>query len=142
MTKYRVYGLNLIAIIFHRYRILLEWQLDAAQVDYRDDWEEWGWMNSIVRECQDNGKGTALNDTMLDCVVEKFIHLEINLGHFSFRLTDQNSSACLYEATALTQCSKHYSSGSDPIRVSLESLIANMKVIGAVDGKYIYNTFK
>ncbi|XP_043279967.1 uncharacterized protein [Venturia canescens] len=125
------------------YRILLEWQLDSARVDYRDDWEEWGWMNSIVRECQDSGKATALNDTMLDCVVTKFLHMEIDHGHFAASSIEQSDKTCLSEGTALVRCSKNNApAGSDPMRLSLESLVATMPFLSRAGGKYIYNHFK
>lgn len=56
-----------------RYRARLTWQLENQKVEMSDVWEDWNWMNSMIKDCVESGRGELPSDRVLDCVVEKLL---------------------------------------------------------------------
>ncbi|XP_076641040.1 uncharacterized protein LOC143352440 [Halictus rubicundus] len=55
------------------YRAHLIWQLDNQKVKYREEWEDWAWMNTLIKECVESRRGEIPQDTVLDCVVGELL---------------------------------------------------------------------
>lgn len=68
---------------------------------YSEDWEDWGWMNVVIKECAESGYGEIPKDTVLDCIVEKL--LDYTYQVFSTRMIQQNIE-CSMKARQLVRC--------------------------------------
>ncbi|KAG5311333.1 GPV protein, partial [Acromyrmex insinuator] len=55
------------------YRARLTWQLENQKVEILDMWEDWNWMNVMIKDCIESGRGELPSDKVLDCVVEKLL---------------------------------------------------------------------
>ncbi|XP_011691712.1 PREDICTED: TLR4 interactor with leucine rich repeats-like [Wasmannia auropunctata] len=55
------------------YRARLIWQLENQKVEISDVWEDWNWMNVVIKDCVESGRGELPSDRVLDCVVEKLL---------------------------------------------------------------------
>lgn len=83
------------------YRARLTWQLENQKVDAPDVWEDWNWMNVVIKNCVENGRGELPSDKVLDCVVEKL--LTFTYGTFSVQ--ERSSTAgCNEQARRLVRC--------------------------------------
>lgn len=128
---------------YFSYRVRLTWQLDNQRVNYEDDWEEWGWMSSAVRECEENGNGAVPNEAILDCVIGKLLSMEVGNKHsISSPETQKIASEgrCFNEATTLVHCSMKSGPPSESVRRSLEGLTATLKDMGLPGAKFKFNT--
>ncbi|KAK9296662.1 hypothetical protein QLX08_009387 [Tetragonisca angustula] len=83
------------------YRAYLTWQLENQQVKYGEDWEEWGWMNVVIKECSQSGYGEIPKDTVLDCIVENLLNYTYEV--FSTSMIQQNVN-CIAKARQLVRC--------------------------------------
>ncbi|XP_017880505.1 leucine-rich repeat, immunoglobulin-like domain and transmembrane domain-containing protein 2 [Ceratina calcarata] len=83
------------------FRAHLIWQLENQHVKYSEDWEDWGWMNVVIKECSESGYGEIPKDTMLDCVVEKLLDYAFEI--FSTNTIQQNVD-CAMKARELVRC--------------------------------------
>ncbi|KYM93932.1 PREDICTED: leucine-rich repeat transmembrane neuronal protein 2-like [Cyphomyrmex costatus] len=55
------------------YRARLTWQLENQKVEILDMWEDWNWMNTMIKDCVESGRGELPSDKVLECVVEKLL---------------------------------------------------------------------
>lgn len=83
------------------YRAYLTWQLENQQVRYGEDWEEWGWMNIVIKECSQSGYGEIPKDTVLDCIVKNLLNYTYEV--FSTNMIQQNVN-CTEKARQLVRC--------------------------------------
>ncbi|KAL6265261.1 hypothetical protein P5V15_002041 [Pogonomyrmex californicus] len=83
------------------YRARLTWQLENQKVEISDMWEDWNWMNVVIKDCIESGRGELPSDKVLDCAVEKL--LEFTYETFS---AQERSSAtgCSEQAKRLVHC--------------------------------------
>lgn len=66
-----------------------------------DAWEDWNWMNAVIKDCVEGGRDELPSDRVLDCVVEKL--LAFTYGTFS---TQEKSGAtgCSEQTRRLVRC--------------------------------------
>ncbi|CAL7936522.1 unnamed protein product [Xylocopa violacea] len=84
------------------FRAHLTWQMENQHVKYSEDWENWRWMNIVIKECSESGLyGEIPADTILDCVVAKL--LDYTLEIFSTNMIQQNID-CTTKARQLALC--------------------------------------
>ncbi|XP_032673694.1 leucine-rich repeat-containing protein 15-like [Odontomachus brunneus] len=55
------------------YRARLTWQLENQKVEAPDVWEDWNWMNVVIKDCVENGESELPSDKVLDCAVDKLL---------------------------------------------------------------------
>lgn len=77
------------------------WQLENQHVKYDEDWENWGWMNKIIKECSENVYEQISKDKILDCIVEKLLNYTYEI--FSTEMVQQNVD-CSMKARQLVRC--------------------------------------
>lgn len=65
--------LKIVSLHVIRYRARLTWQLETQKVDAPDIWEDWKWMNIVIKDCIESGRGELPSDKVLDCAVEKLL---------------------------------------------------------------------
>lgn len=88
---------------FFRYRASLTWQLENQKVEVSDTWEDWNWMNVVIKDCIASGRGELPKDEVLDCVVQKL--LTFTYETFSARERNVHSGAgCNEQARRLIRC--------------------------------------
>lgn len=68
---------------------------------YGEDWEDWAWMNHIIKECIENGYGEVPNDVVLDCAVEKLLNYAFEI--FSTEPIEENND-CVKKTRQLVRC--------------------------------------
>lgn len=84
-----------------RYRARLTWQLENQKVEAPDVWEDWNWMNVVIKDCIENGRGELPNDKVLDCAVDKLLAFTYE----TFSEQERSSTAgCSKEARRLVRC--------------------------------------
>ncbi|XP_017758664.1 PREDICTED: leucine-rich repeat transmembrane neuronal protein 2-like [Eufriesea mexicana] len=83
------------------FRARLTWQLENQHVKYGEDWEDWAWMNHVIKECVENGYGEIPNDVILDCVVEKLLNYTYEI--FTTGIVYENLE-CSKRARQLVRC--------------------------------------
>ncbi|KAG9435095.1 hypothetical protein HZU67_03080 [Apis mellifera carnica] len=82
-------------------RAQLIWQLENQHVKYDEDWENWEWMNKMIKECSENVYEGIPKDKILDCIVEKLLNYTYEI--FSTEMIQQNVD-CLVKARQLVRC--------------------------------------
>lgn len=88
-------------LLIYRFRAQLIWQLENQHVKYDEDWENWGWMNKMIKECSENVYEEIPKDKILDCIVEKLLNYTYEI--FSTEMIQQNVD-CLVKARQLVRC--------------------------------------
>ncbi|XP_033341970.2 uncharacterized protein LOC117229536 [Megalopta genalis] len=82
-------------------RAHLTWQLDNQRVKYTEEWEDWAWMNAMIKECAESGHGEIPKDTVLDCVVGELL----DFAHEIFSTeTRQQKDECAIKAGRVARC--------------------------------------
>ncbi|XP_072755150.1 uncharacterized protein [Anoplolepis gracilipes] len=83
------------------YRARLTWQLENQKVDASDVWEDWNWMNVVIKDCVESGRGELPSDKVLDCAVEKLL----TFTYETFSAQERSSMAgCNEQAKILVRC--------------------------------------
>ncbi|CAK9819076.1 Insulin-like growth factor-binding protein complex acid labile subunit [Anthophora plagiata] len=83
------------------FRAHLIWQLENLHVKYNEEWEDWSWMNNMIKECTESGYGEIPQDTVLDCIVAKLLDYTYEI--FSTGMIQQNVD-CVLKARQLVRC--------------------------------------
>ncbi|XP_078049214.1 uncharacterized protein LOC144476330 [Augochlora pura] len=107
------------------YRAHLTWQLDNQRVKYTEEWEDWAWMNAMIKECAEKGHGEIPKDTVLDCVVGELL----DFAHEIFSTeTRQQKNECTIKAGRVARCMRPRNvtgnADNETIRRILESYVA------------------
>ncbi|EFN86909.1 Vasorin [Harpegnathos saltator] len=83
------------------YRARLTWQLENQKVEASDVWEDWNWMNVVIKDCIESGRGELPSDNVLDCIVEKLL----TFTYETFSEQERSSVAgCGEQARRLVRC--------------------------------------
>ncbi|GAB1861866.1 Platelet glycoprotein V [Camponotus japonicus] len=83
------------------YRARLIWQLEIQKVDISDVWEDWNWMNVVIKDCVESGRGELPSDIVLDCAVEMLL----TFTYETFSVQEKSSTAgCNEQARRLVRC--------------------------------------
>ncbi|XP_018311992.1 leucine-rich repeat transmembrane neuronal protein 4 isoform X1 [Mycetomoellerius zeteki] len=83
------------------YRARLTWQLENQKVEILDMWEDWNWMNAMIKDCVENGRGELPSDKVLNCVVEKLLVFT----HETFSVQERSNVAeCSNQTSRLVRC--------------------------------------
>ncbi|KAH0948681.1 hypothetical protein HN011_003392, partial [Eciton burchellii] len=83
------------------YRARLTWILENQKVEAPDVWEDWNWMNIVIKDCIESGQGELPSDRVLDCAVEKLL----TFAYETFTMQERYSSTgCDDEAKRLVRC--------------------------------------
>lgn len=77
--------------------------MENQHVKYDEDWENWGWMNKIIKECSENVYEQISKDKILDCIVEKLLNYTYEI--FSTEMIQQNVD-CSMKARQLVRCTR------------------------------------
>ncbi|XP_076276712.1 uncharacterized protein LOC143207309 [Lasioglossum baleicum] len=110
------------------YRAHLTWQLDNQKVRHREEWEDWAWMNTMIKECAESGRGEIPKDTVLDCVVGELL----DFAHEIFSMeTRQQKNECTAETERAVRCMRPQNvtgnTDNETIRRILESYVAGVR---------------
>ncbi|XP_029169240.1 leucine-rich repeat transmembrane neuronal protein 2-like [Nylanderia fulva] len=84
------------------YRARLTWQFENQKVDALDVWEDWNWMNVVIKDCVESGRGELPSDKVLDCAVEKL--LTFTYDTFSEQERMSSTAGCNEQARRLVRC--------------------------------------
>ncbi|XP_050456391.1 leucine-rich repeat transmembrane neuronal protein 2-like isoform X2 [Cataglyphis hispanica] len=91
------------------YRARLTWQLENQKVEVSDTWEDWNWMNVVIKDCVESGRGELPSDKVLDCVVEKLLIF----AYETFSAQERSSTAgCNKQAKRLVRCMRPMSTNA------------------------------
>ncbi|KAL0116682.1 hypothetical protein PUN28_009953 [Cardiocondyla obscurior] len=83
------------------YRARLTWQLENQKVEMTDVWEDWNWMNVMIKGCVESGRGELPSDRVLDCVVEKLLVFTYE----TFSMQERNNPiGCSKQTRRLMRC--------------------------------------
>ncbi|XP_014471560.1 PREDICTED: chaoptin-like [Dinoponera quadriceps] len=83
------------------YRARLTWQLENQKVEAPDVWEDWNWMNVVIKDCIESGRGELPSDKVLDCVVDKLLAFTYE----TFNEQEKSSATgCGEQARRLVRC--------------------------------------
>ncbi|XP_012054030.1 PREDICTED: leucine-rich repeat-containing protein 15-like [Atta cephalotes] len=83
------------------YRARLTWQLENQKVEILDMWEDWNWMNVMIKDCVESGRGELPSDKVLDCVVEKLLVFTYK----SYNVQERSSMVeCSNQTSRLIRC--------------------------------------
>lgn len=107
------------------FRAHLMWQLDNQKVRYKEEWENWEWMNTMIKKCAQSGHGEIPKDTVLDCIVGELL----DFAHEIFSTEPgQQKNECTTETELALRCMrpKNVTGNTDneTIRRILESYVA------------------
>ncbi|XP_033222691.1 uncharacterized protein LOC117176545 [Belonocnema kinseyi] len=115
------------------HRILLTRRLDDLSINYKDDWENWNWLSSTIRECQENGFMGLPGDQALNCAIEKLLDFaQENLEKTTY-------TPCVPEATTLVNCFKGNVTqlqNIDGIRFAIEGFGSVIKPLNDIHGRF------
>lgn len=75
--------------------------MENQHVKYDEDWENWEWMNKMIKECSENVYEEIPKNKILDCIVEKLLNYTYEI--FSTEMIQQNVD-CLVKARQLVRC--------------------------------------
>lgn len=79
----------------------MTWQLENQKVEMSDVWEDWNWMNVVIKDCIETGRGELPSDEILDCVVEKLL----TFTYETFSVQERsNATDCGEQARRLVRC--------------------------------------
>ena len=114
--------------------MLLTRRFDDLNVNYKDDWDNWNWLSTTIRECQENGLVGLSSDQVLNCAIEKLL----DFAHENLKSTNAYTP-CVPEATTLTNCFKGNASqlqNIDGVRYAIEGLGSIIRPMNDIHGKF------
>ncbi|XP_031834608.1 uncharacterized protein LOC116427901 [Nomia melanderi] len=118
------------------YRAQLMWQLDNQHVKYSEVWEDWAWMNAMIKECTESGYGEIPHDTVLDCVAVKLI----DFAHEILAPERKRKDECDDKARKMMLCMKaeNVTGNNDDeiMRRTLEGYIAMLHPLIKPQGRF------
>ncbi|EZA51723.1 hypothetical protein DMN91_003604 [Ooceraea biroi] len=83
------------------YRARLTWTLENQKVEAPDVWEDWNWMNVVIKDCIESGQGELPSDRVLDCAVGKLL----TFAYETFSTQERYSPpGCNEQAKRLVRC--------------------------------------
>lgn len=86
---------------FLRYRVHLTWQMENQKVEVSDIWEDWNWMNTVIKKCVESGWAELPSDKVLDYVVDKLL----TFTYETFTVQERSiAMRCNEQAKQLIQC--------------------------------------
>ncbi|KMQ86463.1 platelet glycoprotein v [Lasius niger] len=91
------------------YRARLTWQLENQKVDAPDVWEDWNWMNVVIKDCVESGRGELPSDKVLDCAVEKLLTFAYETSSAQER---SSTAGCNEQARRLVRCMRPMSTNA------------------------------
>ncbi|XP_012278087.1 SLIT and NTRK-like protein 6 [Orussus abietinus] len=125
-------------------RAQISQNLEDRRVNYKDEWEDWTWLNHVARKCFESSKAPS-NDEILDCAVEKLLQFTFENFRTSVsgsKLTS-DSNQCFTEVSNLLRCPQSSSNVTKKTRArkALQGIASFLKRLEQPQGIFSTSIF-
>jgi len=104
----------------------LTWQLENQKVKIPDMWEDWNWMNTMIKDCVESGRGELPSDRVLDCVVEKLLTFTYETFNAQER---SNAAGCSEQTRRLVRCMRPSNATGDTDYETIRKILEDYSTI-------------
>lgn len=123
-----------------RFRAMISRQLDDQHVDYTSEWDDYNWINHVIRDCVENHQARNDDGSVLDCASMYLLRERSKISQGLYKVTSCDSEARgLYECTVRTsQAANGTVTPALAVRRILEGFVGAFKSMQNPDTAFAY----